>query len=147
MSMSRILSGLNISASGLSAERLRMDVVANNIANARSTRTATGGPFRRQQVAFSAAMDRVLSGGSATQGLLQGVHVAGVREDQSPLVRVHDPGHPDADESGHVLLPNVSIPREMVDMMTASAAYEANLKSLELFKQMAEASLGLLRGV
>jgi len=146
MSVSRMLSGMNISASGLSAERMRMDVVANNIANANSTRTAGGGPYRRQQVAFTAAMDQAIGRALGAPDNLKGVRVLGVRPDQSPLRKVHEPWHPDADADGYVEMPNVSVPREMVDLITASSAYEANLKSLEIFKQLAEESLGLLRG-
>jgi flagellar basal-body rod protein FlgC len=147
MSVSGILSGMDISASGLSAERMRMDVVANNIANINSTRSPGGGPYRRQQVAFAAAMNQLTGGGVRRPAELQGVRVLGVMADQSGMPKIHDPGHPDADASGFVEMPNVSLPREMVDMITASRAYEANLKSLEIFRELAEQSLGLLRGL
>jgi len=147
MSMSQILSGMEISASGLTGERLRMEVAANNIANMHSTRSADGGPYQRQQVTFSAAMNQVL--GSAKNGVenLKGVHVVGVTSDPSKGPLIHDPGHPDADETGHVQMPNVNLSHEMVDLMTAGRAYEANLKSLETFRQMTEQALSLLRGL
>ena len=133
MSMNQILSGMDISASGLTGERLRMEVAANNIANQRSTRTAQGGPYQRQQVTFAAAMDQILSadgriprGGANVNGL-KGVSVVGVSSD--------------------VRQSNVNLAHEMVDLVTASRAYEANLKSLETFRQMTEQALSLLRGM
>ena len=152
MSMNQMLSGMDISASGLTGERLRMEVAANNIANMRSTRTAQGGPYQRQQVTFAAAMDQVLSvdgriprGGASVNGL-KGVSVVGISSDQTPGEVIYDPGHPDADATGHVRQSNVNLSHEMVDLVTASRAYEANLKSLETFRQMTEQALSLLRG-
>lgn len=147
MSMNQILSGMEISASGLTGERLRMEVAANNIANMHSTRSANGGPYQRQQVTFSAAMNQAL--GTSKSGIesLKGVQVLGVTPDTSKGPLIHDPGHPDADESGHVQMPNVNLSHEMVDLMTAGRAYEANLKSLETFRQMTEQALSLLRGL
>ncbi len=153
MSIDHILSGMDISASGLTGERLRMEVAANNIANQHSTRTPQGGPFQRQQVIFSAELDQIMApGGRVTRrgaGIpeeLKGVAVVGVTSDPSPGESIYDPGHPDADETGHVRQSNVNLSREMVDLITASRAYEANLKSLETFRQMAEQALSLLRG-
>jgi flagellar basal-body rod protein FlgC len=146
MSLNKIFAGMQISSSGLAGERLRMEVAANNIANVHSTRTAEGGAYRRQRVSFQAVMNDTLSANvSPDADTLRGVRVLGVTPDESPLTKVHDPGHPDADESGFVELPNVSLPQEMVDLVTASRAYEANLKSMETFRQMAEQSLALLR--
>ena len=130
MAFGQILSGMEISASGLAGERLRMEVAANNIANIDSTMTPEGGPYQRKQVTFAAAME-----------------VVGVTEDKTPGQLVHNPGHPHADANGYVKMPNVNISHEMVDMVTASRAYEANLKSLETFRQMAEQALSLLRGL
>src|SRR5438477_490641 len=121
MSQGMPLDSMRISASGLSAERLRMEVVANNIANAYSTRTAQGGPYRRQDVVFSALVDQHI--GQKNQ--LAGVEVAGVVDDMSELPMVFNPGHPDANSEGFVLMPNVQIPIEMVNLMTANRAYEA----------------------
>jgi len=153
MSMNAMLSGMDISASGLTGERLRMEVAANNIANQNSTRTAAGGPYQRQQVTFSSELDQIMApggrlsrrGAGAWQGL-NGVTVAGVTSDTTLGDSLFDPGHPDADASGHVRQSNVNVSREMVDLVTASRAYEANLKSLETFRQMTEQALSLLRG-
>ena len=143
MGLGSLLSATDISASGLAAERQRMEVVANNIANAHSTRSVEGGPYRRQLVVFASELDQ--SAKQLDTSGLAGVRVTGVIDDPSALPQVYDPGPPDADADGHVLLPNVQLPNEMVDLMTASRAYEANLKALRLFRQMAEQSLALLR--
>jgi len=137
-----------ISASGMAAERLRMEVIANNIANAQSTRTPAGGPFRRQDVVFEAALAEAGPGRSAAAaqaGGLGGVRTAEVVDDPSELPKVYNPGHPDADPDGFVTLPNVHLPVEMVNLMTASRAYEANLKAAVAFRQMNEQALALLR--
>ncbi len=147
MAFGQILSGMEISASGLAGERLRMEVAANNIANIDSTMTPEGGPYQRKLVTFAAAMQNVMSAGSNSAADLHGVEVVGVSEDKTPGQLVHNPGHPHADANGYVRMPNVNISHEMVDMVTASRAYEANLKSLETFRQMAEQALSLLRGL
>ena len=133
----------NISASGMSAERLRMEVIANNVANAMATRSPSGGPYRRQDVVFEAVL-REATYDSPT-AMLGGVHVAGIEDDQSELPRVFNPGHPDADSDGFVSMPNVFLPIEMVNLMTASRAYEANLRVLQTLRQQMEQSLTLLR--
>lgn len=156
MAFEDILSAFNISSSGLSAERLRMEVVANNIANAMSTRTPRGGPFRRQDVVFAAVLDeevrRSLGVGQRHRGraiagtdLLGGVRVEGVVDDPSELPRVYNPNHPDADRDGFVTTPNVQLPIEMVNLITANRAYEANLKVALAFRQQAEQALTLVR--
>lgn len=146
MQLGRILSATDISASGLAAERHRMEVVANNIANAHTTRTADGGPYRRQQVVFAAELQSALGDSGSGGASLGGVRVVGIQPDLSELPRVYNPGHPDADEDGFVTMPNVKLPNEMVDLMTASRAYEANLKALRTYRKMAEEALSLLRG-
>ena len=128
-----------ISSSGMSAERLRMEVIANNIANAQTTRTANGGPYRRQDVIFEAAL------GDQNQRGPHGVRAAEVVDDPSELPRIFNPGHPDADSDGYLTLPNVQIPTEMVNLLTATRAYEANLKASLAFKQMNEQALNLMR--
>jgi flagellar basal-body rod protein FlgC len=144
-----LFAAADISASGLAAERLRLEVVANNIANAFSTRSTNGGPYRRQDVVFSAVLNQRLgAGGIRPRGRLSslgGVQVAGVVEDMSELHRVYNPSHPDADKNGYVSMPNVDLPVEMVNMITASRAYEANLRSMQFFRQMTEQSYSLLR--
>jgi len=144
---------LDISASGAAAERFRMEVVANNIANASSTRTAEGGPYRRREVVFSAVLEQQM-GGSARDTTrrdagahLGGVQVIGVVEDQSVLPLVYKPGHPDANDQGYVAMPNVKLPMEMVDLMTATRSYEANVRVMQAFRQVAEQALSLGRDV
>jgi flagellar basal-body rod protein FlgC len=145
MSFDQLLVAGNISASGMSAERLRMEVIANNIANATATRSPSGGPFRRQEVVFEAVLNELAAGGKIEPGDLGGVRIAGVRPDMSMFPRIHNPGHPDADADGLVTMPNVSLPIEMVNLMTASRAYEANLKALQNLRQQLEQTLSLLR--
>jgi len=142
--------GLEISASGLTAERLRMDVTAENLANAQTTRGANGQPYRRKEVilqeapgSFGATLSAVIGGGANTNG--GGVHVAGIVEDQTPLKRIYDPGHPDADAQGYVSMPNVDTVTEMVDLISASRAYEANVTAMQAAKQMFSRTLELLR--
>ncbi len=149
MGFGNLFSATGISSSGLKAERMRMEVAANNIANAHSTRSVDGGTYRRQQVVFESAMEQA-SGGISFDGTqkfpeMKGVNVVGVIADQSPLPKLLNPGHPDADTDGYVEMPNVSLPTEMIDLMTANRAYEANIKSLQTFRQMAEQSLSLMR--
>ena len=157
MNFDNLFSSTNISASGLSAERFRMEVVANNIANASSTRSADGGPYRRQEVVFASMLDQTLSsrGAGERRGSVggrpgprlasSGVQVVGLEEDTSALHRVHNPGHPDAGPDGFLTMPNVDLPVEMVNLITASRAYEANLRALQTFRQMAEQALAQMK--
>ncbi len=124
----------DISGSGLHAEWVRLQVVANNVANAETTRTPEGGPYQRRHVVFSTVLDG-----------LNGVSVQGVVPSESPPRTVHNPGHPDADADGFVAMPDIKVPLEMVDLMTASRAYEANLIAMQNFKQICEETLRLLR--
>ena len=129
---------LNISSTGMSAERLRMDVIAENLANAETTRTPQGGPYRRQEV--------VLEQASPTFGeVLGGVRVAGIVSDTSPPRRVYDPGHPDANKQGYVTLPNVNPVNEMVDMIDESRSYQSDVTAMTTAKQMYEKTLDLLK--
>ena len=139
------VSSFDVSGSGMAAERLRMEVVANNIANAHSTRSTDGGPYRRQQVIVGPASDSDLglnSSGDATSG---GVEIVGIEDDEAPFPKIYDPGHPDANAEGYVSMPNVSIANEMVDLITATRGYEANLQALRAMRSMVEQSLGVLR--
>jgi flagellar basal-body rod protein FlgC len=145
-----LFGGLEISASGLTAERLRMDVTAENLANAQTTRGANGQPYRRKEVvlqeapgSFGASLSQAMGGGQS--GSSGGVQVSGVVEDSSPLKRVYDPGHPDADAQGYVSMPNVDTVTEMVDLISASRAYEANVTAMNAAKQMFSHTLELLR--
>src|SRR5476651_845493 len=117
MGFDTTFNAFNISSTGLTSERLRMEVVANNIANSAVTRTPEGGPYRRKDVVFETALNRnslLQSGSSSTSGL-GGVNVVGIIDDQSELPRIHNPGHPDADADGFVNMPNVNLPIEMVN--------------------------------
>jgi len=146
---------LAISASGMTAERLRMDVVANNLANVNTTRTPGGGPFRRQQVAMApatASFGETLAGLSGEdggdgsgEGVRGGVQVSGIVPDMRPFKRVYQPGHPDADAQGYVNLPNVDTVSEMVDMMGATRAYEANVAAVGAVKGVAMKALEIGR--
>ena len=139
--MKGFLSAADISASGLTAERTRMQVIANNVANANSTRTADGGPYRRQVAVFAPMLQKHFLRDQSTGG----VRVLGVQTTGEEPIRIHDPSHPDADEDGYVLMPNVSIAKEMVEMISASRSYEANLHALKNLRSMIEQSLSLLR--
>lgn len=139
-------SSVDISATGLTAERFRMEVIANNIANAYSTRSPEGGPFRRQQVVFASNLDEQIGALQSDHPNLRGVQVMGIQLDPTEMPRVFNPGHPDADADGMVTMPNVKVPNEMVDLITASRSYEANLRAIRTFRQMAQQSLSLLRG-
>ena len=134
-----LFGGLSISGSGMTAERVRMDVIAENLANAESTRGADGQPYRRKEVVLGAA------GGQSFQDVLDGVRVKAIVEDTSPGKKVYDPGHPDADPQGFVTMPNVSTVTEMVDLITASRGYEANVQAMNAAKQMFQRTLDLLR--
>jgi flagellar basal-body rod protein FlgC len=136
---------IDIAASGMAAERVRMEVTANNIANAGTTMTESGDPYRRQAVVFAAEMDKLKSNGNA-MGQIHGVSVVGVEGDMTEFPTVYNPAHPHADADGFVRLSNVKIPDEMVDLITASRSYEANSKAIGVFKEMLEQTLTLLQG-
>ena len=139
---------MDISSSGMTAERVRMNLISSNIANANATHTKEGGPYKRKDPVFSAiAAASGLNGGSNTRGSmeLKRVEVSGIREDQSPPRVQYDPTHPDADDKGYVSLPNVNVIEEMVDMVSASRAYEANVTAAQAAKSMAMKTLDLLR--
>jgi len=143
-------SSLDISASGLTAQRLRMDTISQNIANVNTTRTENGQPYRRKTVLFeeksaSVAFSEYLSKGIANNSAGGGVRVTAIVEDQSPFKREYDPGHPDADEEGYVLRPNVDVITEMVNMISATRAYEVNITALNASKSMASKALEIGR--
>jgi flagellar basal-body rod protein FlgC len=142
----------DISASALTAERMRMDVTAENLANAQTTRTADGGPYRRKEVVLQEvakgggfAGNLKAAMGAGNSGRAGGVEVAGIAEDSTPNKMVYDPGHPDADANGYVAMPNVDSVTEMVDLISASRAYEANVTALQSAKTMFSKTLELLR--
>jgi flagellar basal-body rod protein FlgC len=143
---------MEISASGLTAERMRMDVTAQNLANAQTTRGADGNPYRRKEVvlaerqapgSFGAALSGAMTSSSGSKPA--GVEVAAIAEDQTPLKQVYDPSHPDADANGYVQMPNVDTVAEMVDLISAQRAYEANVTAMQAAKQMFAKTLELLR--
>ena len=147
-----LFGSLDISASALSAERLRMDVTAENLANAQSTRTANGGPYRRKEVVLEATGDGGFAGAlasarasGASGGPAGGVRVSGIVEDQTPNRLVYDPGNPDANAQGYVSMPNVNPVTEMVDLISASRSYEANVTAMQTAKTMFSKTLDLLR--
>ena len=140
---------MHISSSGLAAERLRMDVIAQNLANVNSTRGENGQPYRRREVVFR-SMDGGVTGnqpilGPSATTKLHGVEPVAIVEDPSALRTVYDPSHPDSDENGYVSYPNVNPVTEMVDMMTATRAYEANVTAMNAAKNMALKSLDILK--
>jgi len=143
-------SSLDISASGLTAQRLRMDTISQNIANVNTTRTENGQPYRRKTVLFeeksaSVPFSEYLSKGIANNSAGSGVRVTAIVEDQAPFKREYDPGHPDADEEGYVLRPNVDVITEMVNMISSTRAYEANVTSINSSKDIAMKALEIGR--
>jgi flagellar basal-body rod protein FlgC len=144
------LNSINISASGLTAEKLRMDVISKNIANVNTTRTANGTPYRRQVVTFQERDKQMPFSeylNDASKNFIgSGVKVSGITEDKTPFKSLYDPGHPDADEEGYVKMPNVDVMTEMVNMISASRAYEANVTAINSAKSMALKALEIGRG-
>jgi len=129
---------MDISASGLTAQRLRLDTIANNLANVETTRTSSGTPYRRQVPVFREVFGQTL-------GSFGGVEVVAIVKDQSPFRMVYDPGHPDANPDGYVLYPNVNPVIEMTDMISATRSYEANLSVMNAAKSMFLKALEILR--
>ncbi len=152
------LSSLNIAASGMAAERLRLDVIAHNVANAQTTRTEDGTPYKRQVVlfrenkGFGSVLEETIAkrrqqletgivGGPLHAAKNKGVLVTEIVEDETPLTPVYDPSHPDADENGYYYLPNVDVAEEEMDALAATRSYEANLAVLNAVKAMAQTAL------
>jgi flagellar basal-body rod protein FlgC len=141
---------IDIAASGMTAERLRMDVTAENLANAQTTRTPGGGPYRRQTVVlqqaggdFAGQLAGAVGAGSGAEPA--GVEAVGIVPDDSPLRRVYDPGHPDADAQGYVTMPNVNPVTEMVELIDSSRAYQANVTAMQTAKTAFTKTIELLR--
>src|ERR1041384_7619416 len=130
-----LISGIDVTAGALNAQKTRLDIVAQNIANAQTTRTPNGGPYQRQIVSFESELVRREGGPGG--GALQGVKVGSITSDRTPGQQVYNPQHPDAGPDGLVTMPNVNLSYEMVDLITASRAYEANLSVAKNAKQMA----------
>lgn len=151
----RLFDAIDASASGLTAQRLRLEIISSNIANAETTRTPTGTPYRRRVPLYAPRdgygsfatflRNRILHGNETVAGPFNGVRVVGIMDDVSPFKLKYDPGHPDADERGYVRLPNVDVITEMVDMIDATRAYEANVTAIQAAKSMALKALEIGR--
>jgi len=143
------LQSMNISGSGLTAQRLRMDVISENIANIDTTRTENGGPYRRKMVVLSStdtnSFKNMMVKNLNDYEISGGVEVSDILEDQSEFKLLYNPEHPDADENGYVKMPNVDSLKETVDMMEAYRAYQANVTALNTTKQMAVKALEIGR--
>ena len=150
-----LFDAIDASGSGLSAERLRMDVTSENLANAQTTKGADGQPYRRKEVvlqeagatgtSFATVLSSLQGGRSGGAGVTHGVKVSGIVEDATALKRIYDPGHPDADKNGYVTMPNVNTVTEMTDLISSSRAYEANVTAMQTAKTMFTKTLDLLR--
>lgn len=140
------LDSLSISASGLGAQRVRMNLISSNLANINTTRTETGEPYKRKDAVFEAVrkddFQSVLGEETRVAGSVQ---VAGIVEDQRPFIEKYDPGHPDADENGYIQLPNVNMVEEMVNMISASRSFEANATAIRNTKDMVGVALEIGR--
>lgn len=134
--MNEMFLPMQVSSTALEAQKIRLNVIASNIANASSTKTPEGGPYRRKDVLFKT----VMYGQTAA-----GVEVPQVVEDQAPFRTVYDPNHPDADKSGYVSFPNINVLTEMVNLMTAQRSYEANLTMITSYKDMYMRTLDILK--
>jgi flagellar basal-body rod protein FlgC len=135
--MSTLFSALKVSAQGMTAQRARLNVTSSNIANIQTTRSADGGPYRRQDPVF-----RTVDMGDGVAG----VEVESIESDQNEPRNVYDPGHPDANADGYVAMPNINLVEEMVNMITAQRAYEANASVVDTTKKMARSALGIGEG-
>lgn len=137
-SIDSLFSSLSISASGLTAQRKRMDLIANNLANASTTRTEEGGPYKRQDLVFVEKID--------STGKEAGVEIKEVFVDPTAPRMIYDPSHPDANKQGYVLYPNVSVIQEMTNMMHVMRAYEANVTVMTATKDMINKSFEIVKG-
>jgi flagellar basal-body rod protein FlgC len=144
-----VLSAIEVSATGLTAQRQRMQIISSNLANANTTRTEEGGPFRRKDLVFestevshpfSSALNFALEREAAT-----GVEVIGIYEDNTPFIRRYNPAHPDADEEGYVLMPNINSVEEMVNLISATRSFEANVQAISAIKEIAQKSVEIGR--
>ncbi len=139
--MLSLLSGVQSTSTALEAERIRMEVISQNIANANTSRGPDGKPYQRQEVVFETLLNRQLAGGPDAG--TKGVHVARITKDSSPPRLVYNPGHPDANPQGMVAMPNINVHEEMVDMIAAARSFEANLAVVKNARSMAMQTLNL----
>ncbi|MDR3630930.1 MAG: flagellar basal body rod protein FlgC [Desulfocapsaceae bacterium] len=139
-----IFSSLQVSASALTAQTIRLDTISSNLANVETTSTPEGGPYKRKSVYFQSKpmsfKDHLDSSGKKA---IQGVEVTKILEDQDPPRKVYDPSHPDADKDGYVAMPNISVLKEMVDMMSATRSYEANVTVVKSAKRMIQKAMAI----
>ena len=139
-----LLTAIDINVSGMTAQRQRVEVSATNLANARTTRTAEGTPYRRQDVVFqTTSFKKTLS--AAGEWSPQGVEVSEVIDDPAPFMESYEPGHPDADATGYVHYPNVQVMKEMANLTSAARSYQANIASISVIKTMIQRTLDLAR--
>lgn len=142
------MSALDVSASGMKAQRTYMNVISMNLANVKTTRTPEGGAYRRKSVAFAAApvfnpFDKEME--NADNRELKGVIVRGIVADKRPQKKVHEPGHPDADKDGYVTYPDINVVEEMANMITTMRSYEANVQAIQDTKSMFNKALQIAR--
>ncbi len=149
-----LFDAIDIAGSGLSAERVRMDVTSENLANAQTTKAANGQPYQRQEVELqqngspdfgSTLAGAMGAGATASQGATGGVQVSGIIADKTPDQLVYDPGNPEADKQGYVKMPNVNTVTEMVDLISESRSYQSDVTAMQTAKSMFTATLGLLK--
>lgn len=139
-----LITALDVNATGLTAQRKRVEVASSNVANSQTTRTDDGGPYRRKDVVFQTTSFKE-SLGNAMESGVKGVEVSEMIDDPRPFDRRYEPGHPDADAEGYVAYPNVSIMEEMANLVEASRSYEANLASIGIVKAMINKTLEIGR--
>jgi flagellar basal-body rod protein FlgC len=141
--MIRVIPGADSTVSALNAERTKLEIISQNIANAHVTRTAEGGPYQRREVVFESVMnDAIRSGDGSNQSAMM-VKIGRIERDESRGEMIKDPDHPDADANGYVTMPNVNIQEEMVDMILSSRACEANLSAIKYARNMAVQTLSI----
>lgn len=142
-----LLTAIDIGAQGLSAQRKRLEVLVSNLVNAKTTAPPGSEPYRRKDVVFAETAPEAGFGTALddVSGAVRGVEVAAVVTDDSPPIRRYEPGHPHADRDGYVTYPNINPMEEMVDMLSATRSYEANLQAVGTAKEMAQKTIDLLR--
>lgn len=145
-----LFGSMNVSASGMTAQRLRMDTISQNIANVNTTRGADGQPYRRKTVVFEEITQNnnfkhMLNRYLDDAGKVGGVKVASISGDEGPFIRTYDPNHPDADGEGYVSLPNVNTIEEMTNLISANRSYEANITAFNATKSMVSSALNIGR--
>ena len=139
-----LLTALDVNASGLTAQRKRVEISSANLANSQTTRTAEGGPYRRKDVVFQTSSFQESLGAAMGKGV-EGVEVSDIVDDPRPFDRRYEPGHPDADKDGYVAYPNVNVMEEMANLVEASRSYEANIAAIGIVKTMINRTLDLGR--